>query len=60
MEVGEFQKKHYLLLLVFGGGIGTIAGMYVFKHKTQKTAFVIGFPLITILEIVTILYFTLS
>ena len=40
------------------GGIGTIAGMYTFRHKTQKIAFVIGFPAITILEIIAIIYFT--
>ena len=32
-------------------------GMYVFRHKTQKVQFVIGFPLITILEIITVIYF---
>ena len=40
-----------------GGGIGTIAGMYTFRHKTQKLGFVIGFPLITILEIVAVIWF---
>ena len=53
---GEYQKKHSLLLLPFGGGIGTIAGMYTFRHKTQKIAFVIGFPFITILEIILAIY----
>ena len=31
-------------------GIGGIAGMYTFRHKTKKVRFVIGFPLILIFE----------
>ena len=40
-----------------GGGIGTIAGMYVFHHKTKKKLFTIGMPLILILEILIFIYF---
>lgn len=52
-------EKTLFIITVLGGGIGTIAGMYIFRHKTQKIAFVIGFPSITILEILAIIYFTL-
>ena len=41
---------------VLGGGIGTIAGMYVFHHKTKKMKFKIGMPLILILEILIFIY----
>ena len=34
---------------------GTL-GMYLFRHKTKKPAFVIGFPAILILEIVAVIY----
>lgn len=44
------QSLFYITLL--GGGIGTIAGMYVFRHKTKKLRFTIGFPVILISEIV--------
>ena len=50
-------EKTLFIITALGGGIGTIAGMYIFRHKTQKIAFVIGFPLITILEIITIVYY---
>ena len=50
-------EKTLFIITALGGGIGTIAGMYTFRHKTQKIAFVIGFPLITILEIITVVYF---
>ena len=42
---------------LLGGGIGTIAGMYVFRHKTKKLKFKIGMPLILILEILIFIYF---
>ena len=55
----RIPEKTLFIITALGGGIGTIAGMYIFRHKTQKIAFVIGFPVITILEIVAIIYFTL-
>ena len=53
----RIPEKTLFIITGLGGGIGTIAGMYVFRHKTQKIAFVIGFPLITILEIIAVIYF---
>lgn len=53
----RIPEKTLFIITALGGGIGTIAGMYTFRHKTQKIAFVIGFPLITILEIIAILYY---
>ena len=41
---------------VLGGGVGTIAGMYLFHHKTKKMKFKIGMPLILILEILIFIY----
>ena len=56
----RLPEKTLFIITALGGGIGTIAGMYTFRHKTQKIQFVIGFPFITILEIVTIVYFVLK
>ena len=55
----RIPEKTLFIITALGGGIGTIAGMYIFRHKTHKIAFVIGFPAITILEIIALLYFTL-
>ena len=52
----RISEKTLFLVTALGGGIGTIAGMYTFRHKTQKLNFVIGFPFITILEIIAIVY----
>lgn len=53
----RIPEKTLFIITALGGGIGTIAGMYTFRHKTKKIAFVIGFPVITILEIIAILYY---
>lgn len=56
----RIPEKILFIITALGGGIGTIAGMYTFRHKTQKLAFVIGFPFITILEIIAIIYFVVK
>ena len=45
-----------MTICLIGGGIGTIAGMYTFRHKTKKLKFTIGMPTILIGEIVGFLY----
>lgn len=55
----RIPEKTLFIVTALGGGIGTIAGMYTFRHKTQKLNFVIGFPVITILEIIAFIWFWL-
>lgn len=45
-----------MMLCLLGGGIGTIAGMYTFRHKTKKLKFTVGMPTILIAEIALIIY----
>lgn len=40
---------------LFGGTLGIIGGMYLFRHKTQKPAFQYGMPVILVLQILTAL-----
>ncbi len=47
----RIPEKTLFILVALGGGIGGIIGMYVFRHKTKKVRFIVGFPLILILEI---------
>jgi len=51
----RIPENTLLVLVLLGGGIGGIAGMYTFRHKTQKAKFVIGFPVILICEILLII-----
>ena len=53
-------EKTLLIIAALGGSIGTIAGMYIFRHKTQKLKFILGFPTILIAEVVMITYFLIK
>ena len=55
---GKWRIPEQTLFVVtaLGGGIGTIAGMYTFRHKTQKIKFTIGLPALVILEIILVIY----
>ena len=45
-----------LMIAILGGGIGSILGMYTFRHKTKKMKFTVGMPTILISEIALIIY----
>lgn len=55
---GKWRIPEQTLFIVtaLGGGIGTIVGMYTFRHKTKKLKFTIGLPTILILEIILAVY----
>jgi len=56
----RIPEKTLFTITLLGGGIGTILGMYAFRHKTKKLSFSIGFPVILISEIVLIIYFLID
>ena len=39
------------LIAIIGGSIGSLIGMYTFRHKTRHMTFVIGMPVILALQI---------
>ena len=57
-------KKNYYRISLFtlftisflGGSLGGIIAMYIFHHKTNKNYFVIGLPMILIMQIVVFYY----
>ena len=53
----RIPEKTLFIITALGGGIGTTIGMYLFRHKTQKLQFVLGLPIITVLEFIAIIYF---
>lgn len=40
------RESTLLIVAVLGGSIGSLAGMYLFRHKTQHLKFTLGVPLI--------------
>ena len=47
-QIGAWRipEKTLFLSAILGGGVGAIAGMQLFRHKTRHRSFVIGMPLI--------------
>ena len=56
-EKGRWRIKEstLLILAVIGGSVGSIIGMYTFRHKTQKARFFVGIPVIIVLQILLII-----
>ena len=52
----RIPEKTLFIVTALGGGVGTIAGMYTFRHKTKKLKFTIGLPALVILEIILVIY----
>ncbi|SKA61043.1 Uncharacterized membrane protein YsdA, DUF1294 family [Eubacterium uniforme] len=53
----RIPEKTLFLVSLIGGSIGTLLGMYVFRHKTKHWYFVIGMPLILIVHIILAVIF---
>ncbi|MCR4843041.1 MAG: DUF1294 domain-containing protein [Eubacterium sp.] len=55
---GEWRipEKTLFMISIIGGSVGTWAGMYLFRHKTKHWYFVIGMPLILVLQVVAVIF----
>ena len=42
----RIRESTLLLVAALGGSVGSLAGMYLFRHKTQHLKFTLGVPLI--------------
>ena len=40
------RESTLLLIAALGGSVGSLLGMYLFRHKTQHLKFTLGIPLI--------------
>lgn len=65
MGIDKYKAIHHkwripentlFIIAIIGGSIGSILGMQLFRHKTKHPRFVIGMPVILILQVlITIL-----
>lgn len=55
-DLWRIPESTLMMICLLGGGIGTILGMYKFRHKTKKLKFSVGMPTILISEIALIIY----
>ena len=40
------RESTLLIVAALGGSVGSLSGMYLFRHKTQHLKFTLGIPLI--------------
>ena len=52
--VWRVRERTLFLLSLLGGSIGSLTGMYVFRHKTKHWYFVWGMPAILILHLILV------
>ena len=50
------EATHFIVAII-GGSIGSILGMYAFRHKTRHWYFVYGMPFILIVQVILVIAF---
>ncbi len=53
----RIPEKTLFLTALLGGSIGSLIGMYLFRHKTRKLRFSIGLPVLLVLQILCVVFF---
>jgi uncharacterized membrane protein YsdA (DUF1294 family) len=51
----RIPERTLLLTAFLGGGIGSMLGMYAFRHKTKRRKFALLLPVMALLDILLIL-----
>ena len=54
----RIPEKMLFLSAILGGSVGSLVGMSLFRHKTKHWSFRIGMPVILILQVALLLFFT--
>lgn len=47
----RISERMLLFFAIIGGSVGALAGMYTFHHKTLHKKFMIGVPLILVIQV---------
>jgi len=47
----RIPEKVLFFAAIIGGSIGSLLGMYLFRHKTKHFAFIFGLPLILAIQV---------
>ena len=54
----RISEKNLFFIGIIGGSIGSIIGMYQFRHKTKHRQFTTGLPFIIFIQIMILIYYT--
>lgn len=57
-KLWRIPESTLMLTAAIGGSIGSLAGMYLFRHKTRHLKFTLGIPAILILQIAVLFLLT--
>lgn len=50
----RIPEKVLFAIAFLGGGLGSLIGMYAFRHKTKHTSFVIGIPIGAVVSVAVV------
>lgn len=50
------RERTLLLLAILGGSVGALVGIYLFRHKTKKTSFLLPLVVIILVQLAIVLY----
>ena len=53
----RIPETNLFIIALMGGSIGSLAGMYTVRHKTKHWTFVLGIPLILVLQIAAVIWY---
>ena len=51
-------ERNFFIVALIGGSVGCWAGMQTFRHKTKHIKFMVGIPMILLLQIMAVLWIT--
>lgn len=52
----RIRERTLFLVAIAGGSVGSLLGMYLFRHKTLHLQFTLGIPLILALQITAFIW----
>jgi len=55
----RIRERTLFVLALLGGSAGLLASMHAFRHKTRHKAFVVGVPVILVIQVASIFYFVI-
>ncbi|MCC0637496.1 DUF1294 domain-containing protein [Clostridioides sp. ES-S-0190-01] len=55
----RIKETTLLAIAIIGGSIGSIIGMYSFRHKTKHIKFTLGIPFIILLQLLLFYFYML-
>lgn len=58
-KIWRMMESTLLTIAFLGGSIGTLLGMYLFRHKTRHLRFVVGVPLILAFHVILFIWLLL-